>query len=64
MTFSHFVLILGTFSRSAVINKILNVKIYEIMYLKSQILKKLQRREKFKNWWKSRSFLLEASPPL
>ncbi len=64
MTFSHFVLVLPTFSGSPVINKILNVKIFEIIYLKSQNLKTLQRREKFKNWWKPRSFLLQASPLL
>jgi hypothetical protein len=64
MTFSHFVLILRTFSGSAAINKILNVKIFEIIYLKSKNLKTLQRREKFKNWWKPRSFLLQASPLL
>jgi len=48
MTFSYSVLILGTFSGSAVMNKILNVEILEIIYLKSQNLKKLQRRGKLK----------------
>jgi len=40
-----------------------NFKIFEIICWKSQILKKLQKREKILNWWKPRSFLLQGSPP-
>jgi len=49
MPFSHSVLILGTFSGSAVINYFLNVKILEIIYLKISKFKEITKEGKFLN---------------
>jgi hypothetical protein len=50
----------NTFSGLVVIKLFLEMLIFQ----KCQNLRKLQGREKYKNWRKPRSFLLQASSPL